>query len=58
MGLICSSNLGTPVVPFLPFDSGVSLLQLKIRKKGTFIIKLKGFLGNLVECALGFRVCS
>ena len=39
------SYLGTPVVPFYPFDFGVSLLQLNIKKQGTLIIM--GLLGNL-----------
>ena len=38
--------LGTPVVPFCPFNFGVSLLKLNSRKKGTLIIN--GLLGNLV----------
>ena len=40
------SLLGTPLVPFFPFYSGVSLLKLNSRKKGTLIIM--GLRGNLV----------
>ena len=37
--------LGTPVVPFCPFYSGVPLLELNSRKKGTLIVN--GLLRNL-----------
>ena len=40
-----SGFLGTPVVPFGPFYSGVSIFKLNIRKKGTLIIQES--LGNL-----------
>ena len=49
-------QLGTLVVPFCPFYSGVSLIKLNSRKKGTL---LNGLLGNLdnkhVLEVLGFR---
>ena len=38
--------LGTPVVPFFPFNFGVSLLKQNSRKKG--ILMIMGLLGNLV----------
>ena len=38
--------LGTPVVPFFPFNFGVSLLKQNSRKRGILIIM--GLLGNLV----------
>ena len=38
-------NIGTPVVPFCPFDFGVFLLKLNSRKKGTLI--KRELLGNL-----------
>ena len=41
----CPGRLGTPVVPFVPFYMGVSLVKLNTRKKGILIIK--GLLGNL-----------
>ena len=42
-------------MPFFPFYSGVSLVKLISRKKGSLIIE--GLLGNLEECdGMGFRV--
>ena len=43
--MLHKGGLGTPEVPFFPFQFGVSLLKLNIRKKGTLIIM--GLLGNL-----------
>ena len=44
-GLYRGLGFRATVVPFAPFCFGVSLLKLKIRKKGTRIIK--GLLWNL-----------
>ena len=46
-GSVVPNELGTPVVPFIPFDFGVALLKVSTRKKGTLIIN--GLLGNLVK---------
>ena len=46
-----SRLLGSPVVPFCPFNLGVSLFKPNIRKKGILI--MKGLLGNL-----GFMVAE
>ena len=40
-------GLGSPVVPFPPFYSGVSLLKLNIRQR--LPLSLGGLLGNLAK---------
>ena len=43
--VLTEKKLGTPVVPFYPFDFGLSLLKQNSRKKGP--LRIKGLLGNL-----------